>query len=192
MDALCWVQINQMFHWGKSDLDHILVEGNCLYKSLGFLADQLPGFVKMFSRNIPIRYIRLETQLVTLTFGDSFLRYVFRENANNSSTTLSLLFMEGFTTVIISSGNYSYLFDSSSHDEKGLSVIDGTSVLMKFNDFFENEKYIQVAYSEYRDRQQAYFQIQFIKVTVGSIEKTEIYLQFANMLDLNKTELRQH
>ena len=36
-----------MFHWGKSDLDHILVEGNCLYKSLGFLADQLPGFVKM-------------------------------------------------------------------------------------------------------------------------------------------------
>ena len=181
-----------MFHWGKSDLDHILVEGNCLYKSLGFLADQLPGFVKMFSRNIPIRYIRLETQLATLTFGDSFLRYVFRENANNSSTTLSLLFMEGFTTVIISSGNYSYLFDSNSRDEKGLSVIDGTSVLMKFNDFFENEKYIQVAYSEYRDRQQAYFQIQFIKVTVGSIEKTEIYLQFANMLDLNKTELRQH
>ena len=71
-------------------------------------------------------------------------------------------------------------------------MIDGTSVLMKFNNLFEIEKYIQVAYLEYRDRQQVYFQIQFIKVTVGSIEKTEIYLQFANMLDLNKTELRQH
>ena len=43
--ALCWVQIKQIFHWGKSDLDHILVEGDCLYKSLGTLvmlsADQL-------------------------------------------------------------------------------------------------------------------------------------------------------
>ena len=52
------------------------------------------------------------------------------------------------------------------------------SVLIKFNDLFEIEKYIQVPYLEYRDRQQAYFQIQFIEVAVGSIEKTEIYLQF--------------
>ena len=106
-NSLCWVQINQIFHWGKSDLDHILVEGDCLYKSLGTLemlsADQLPGFVKMFSHNIPVRYVRLETQLATLTFGDSFLRGVFRENANNEHTILSLLFMECFTTAIISS-----------------------------------------------------------------------------------------
>ena len=47
---------------------------------------------------------------------------------------------------------------------------------MKFNDLSEIEKYIQVAYLEYGDRQQAYFQIQFTEVTVGSIEKTEIYL----------------
>ena len=50
---------------------------------------------------------------------------------------------------------------------------------MKFNDLSEIEKYIQVASLEYRDRQQAYFPIQFIEVTVGSIEKTEIYLEFA-------------
>ena len=50
---------------------------------------------------------------------------------------------------------------------------------MKFNYLFEIEKYIQVASLEYRDRQQAYFPIQFIEVTVGSIEKTEIFLQFA-------------
>ena len=79
--ALCWVQIKQIFHWGKSDLDHILVEGDFLYKSLGTLdilsADQLPGFVKMFSHHIPVRYVRLETQLATSTFGDSFLRCFF-------------------------------------------------------------------------------------------------------------------
>ena len=90
--------------------------------------------------------------------------------------------MEGFTTAIISSGNC-YLFYLCSRDERGLSMMDGTSVLMKFNDLFEIEKYIEVAYLEHRERQQAYFQIQFIEVTVGSIEnqsiKTEISLQFA-------------
>ena len=72
-------------------MNHILVERNCLYNSLGTLdmlsADQLPGFVKMFSHNIPVRYVRLETQLATRSFGDSFLRDAFRENANNASTT---------------------------------------------------------------------------------------------------------
>ena len=70
LHALCWVQIKQIFHWSKSDSDHILAEGDCLYKSLGTLdmlsVDQLPGFVKMFSHNIPVRYVRLETQLATL------------------------------------------------------------------------------------------------------------------------------
>ena len=113
----------------------------------------------MFSHNIPVQYVRLETQLATLIFGDSFLRYNFRENANNASTTFSLLFMKGFTTAIISLWNCCYLFDSHSRDERGLIGIDGTSVLMKFNDLFKIEKYIQVAYLEYRDRQQTYFQI---------------------------------
>ena len=135
-------------------MNHILVEGE---------AGQLAGFVKMLSHNIPVRYVRLETQLATLTFGDSFLRYVFRENANNASTALSLLLMEGFTTAIISSGtssgNFYYLFDSYSRDERGMSVINGTSVFMKFNDLFEIEKYIQEAYLEQIDRQEAYVQI---------------------------------
>ena len=52
-------------------MDHILVEGDCLYKSLATLdmisADQLPGFVKVFSHNISVWYIRLETQLAALT-----------------------------------------------------------------------------------------------------------------------------
>ena len=100
-----------------------------------------------------VQYVRLETQLATLTFGDSLLRDVLRENVNNATTTLSLLLMEGFITVIIQSGSCYYLFDSHSRDERGLNVIDGTSVFMKFNDLFEIEKYIQVSYLEYRDRQ---------------------------------------
>ena len=68
-------------------------------------ADQLPWFVKMFSHNIPVHYVSLETQLATLTFGDSFLRDIFRENVNNASTTLSLLFVLAFIATIISYEN---------------------------------------------------------------------------------------
>ena len=138
-------------------MDHILVKGESLYKSLDtsdmLSADQLPEFLKVFSHNIPVWNSRLETQLATQTNGDSILWDVLTWDV----TTLFLLFMESFTTAIILSRSCYYLFDSHSSDERVLSIVDGTSVLMKFNDQFEIEEYIQVAYLKYRDRQQAYF-----------------------------------
>ena len=141
-------------------MDHILVEGDNLYKSLHtsdmLSVDQLPAFVKMYNHDIPVQYLRLETQLATLINGDSFLRDLLTTGGNNG-ITLCLLFIEGFTTAIILLRNCYYLFDSHSRDERDLSVVDGTSVLMKFRDLNELEKYLQVACLEYRDRQQAYF-----------------------------------
>ena len=84
------------------------------------------------------------------------------KTGGNNGITLYLLFMGGFTTAIILLRNCYYLFDSHSRDERDLSVVDGTSVLMKFRDLYELEKYLQVAYLEYRDRKQAYFQLQFV------------------------------
>ena len=55
---------------------------------------------------------------------------------------------------------------------------------MKFNDFFEIEKYIQVAYLEYRERQQAYFQTQFIIIfllgqkLISTLTKTVTFPSF--------------
>ena len=55
---------------------------------------------------------------------------------------------------------------------------------MKFRDLYELEKYLQVAYLEYRDRQQAYFQLQFVEVNVGSNEKVDIYSQYVRAVRL--------
>ena len=63
-------------------------------------------------------------------------------------------------------------------------MVDGTSVLMKFRDLYEFEKYLQVAYLEYRDRHQACFQLQFVEVNVGSNEKVEIYSQYVRTVRL--------
>ena len=80
--------------------------------------------------------------------------------------------------------NSYYLFDSNSRDERDLSVVDATSVLMKFRDLYELEKCLQVAYLEYRDRQQAYLQLQFVEVNVGSNEKVDIYSQYVRTVRL--------
>ena len=53
--------------------------------------------------------------------------------------------------------NYFYLFDSQSRDERGLSGVGGTSVLIKFSDLREVEKYIQVFYLEYKSLKQLCF-----------------------------------
>ena len=138
-------------HWVRRDLDYILVEGDNLYKSLHtsdmLSVDQLPAFVKMYNHDIPVQYLRLETQLATLVNGDSFLRDLLTTEGNNG-IILCLLFMEGFTTAINLLRNCYYSFDSHSPDERVLSMDDGTSVLMKFIDLYELEKYLQVAYLE--------------------------------------------
>ena len=63
-------------------------------------------------------------------------------------------------------------------------MFDETSVLMKFRDLYELEKYLQVAYLKYRGRQQAYFQLQFVEVNVGSNEKVDIYSQYVRTVRL--------
>ena len=55
---------------------------------------------------------------------------------------------------------------------------------MKFRDLCELEKYLQVAYLEYRDRQQAHFQLQFVEVNVGSNETVNIYSQYVRTVRL--------
>ena len=103
--------------------------------------------MKIHNHDIPVQNLRLETQLATLVNGDSFLRDILTTEGNNG-IILCLLFMEGFTTAINLLRNCYYLFDSHSPDERVLSMDDGASVLMKFIDLYELEKYLQVAYLE--------------------------------------------
>ena len=93
--------------------------------------------------------IQCACKLATLINGDSFLRDLLTTRGNNG-ITLCFLFIEGFTTAIILLRNCYYLFDSHSCDERDLSVVDGTSVSMKFSDLYELEKYFQVVYSLFR------------------------------------------
>ena len=155
--ALCWSEIRQVIIWKPGDFDHILFQGDVLYKSLNtidlLLAGDLPCLVKIYELEFDVTFLGLETGQASLIPGDPFLRtYVPGHNVDDF-----LLFISGFTIAVITKGPNFYLFDSHSRDHRGLSVPHGTSVLLRFKDLFEIEKYIQVAYLEYRDLQHSSF-----------------------------------
>ena len=143
--ALCWSQVKTVSRWNKSDLNHVLTEGDLLFKSLNVVdmltADDLPRSIVMCNIEFPVDFLELKTEIAHLRNGESFLR---RSVPNTGDEFMFLLFMGGFTTALMKHHNHFYLFDSHSRDSRGLSVADGTSVLMKFSDLFEVENYIQV------------------------------------------------
>ena len=164
--ALCWSQVKTVSRWNKSDLNHVLTEGDLLYKSLNVVdmltADHLPRSIFMCNIKFPVDYLELKTEIAHLRNGEPFLR---RSVPNTGDEFMFLLFMGGFTTALMKHHNHFYLFDSHSRDSRGLSVVDGTSVLMKVSDLFEVENYIQ-AYLECDSMEQSYFQLQFIHFSI--------------------------
>ena len=94
--------MNIVYEWNAYDLDHILTEGERLYKSLGTLdlhsADELPRSVIMSNYNIPIDFLQLKTEIAHLRTGDTFLQ---RTVPNRHEEVMLLLFMGEFTTALI-------------------------------------------------------------------------------------------
>ena len=167
--------MKKVYRWNTHDLDHILNEGDVLYKSLGTMdllsADELPRSVMMSNNNIPVEFLELKTEIAYLRTGEPFLRRIVSSECDE---IMFLLFMGGFTTALMKQHNHFYLFDSHSRDEQGLSVAGGTSVLLNFSDLMEVEKYIQVFYLEYRSLEQSYFQLQFVYVNIDRILRSDI------------------
>ena len=140
--------------------------------------DDLPRFVKMYDQNVQIEFLELEMKLVRLRDGDPLLRNIIPDSDN----VLFLLFVGGNTTAIMSLQIFCYVFHSHSRDERGLNIPNGRSVLLNFRYIFEIEKYIQVAYLEFRDKQQMYFQAQFIRLKTEAIDMLSIFSKHKNSI----------
>ena len=141
-------------------------------------ADELLRSVMMSNNNIPVEFLELKTEIAYLRTGEPFLRRIVSSECDE---IMFLLFMGGFTTALMKQHNHFYLFDSHSRDEQGLSVAGGTSVLLKFSDLMEVEKYIQVFYLEYRSLEQSYFQLQFVYVNIDRILRLDILCYYQRL-----------
>ena len=63
----------------------------------------------------------------------------------------------------------SCFFDSHSRDSRGLSVADGSSVLLKLATILQLENYILVAHLEYQGKERQNFQLQFVEIKVADV-----------------------
>ena len=133
-----------------------------MYKSLNAVdmltADDLPRSIVMCNIEFPINFLELKTEIAHLRNDEPFLR---RSIPNTGVEFMFLLLMGNFTTALMKHHNHFYLFNSHSRGSHGLSVVDGTSVLMKCFDLFKAENQIQVFYLECHNMEQSYFQLQF-------------------------------
>ena len=98
-----------------------------------------------------------------LTPGFPFLQSIV--NGSNIRSTGFLIFVCSYTIAIIPSYNRNgqlnayFLFDSHSRDSRGITNIIGYSVLMKFSDLLEIERYLEVAYEVANRFYPIYFQL---------------------------------
>ena len=125
--------------------------------------DDLPRSIVICTIEFPVNFLELKTEIGHFRNGETFLR---KSVANTGDEFMFLLFMGGFTSALMKHNNHFYLFDSHSQDSRGLNVVDGTSVLMKFSDLFEVEIYIQVFYLECHSMEQSHFQLQFFHFSI--------------------------
>ena len=75
--ALYWSQVKTVSRWNKSDLNHVLTEGDLLYKSLNVVdmltADDLPRSIVMCNIEFPVDFLELKTEIVYLRNDEPFL-----------------------------------------------------------------------------------------------------------------------
>ena len=109
--------------------------------------------------------------MTRLRDADQFLRNI----TPNTGNVLFLLLMGANNTTIMSLQNFFYVFDSQSRDKKGLNNPNGQLVLLKFRYIFEIEKYVQVTYLEFKDKQRLYFQGQFIILRTEAVDLLSIF-----------------
>ena len=99
--ALRWSEIRQASIQKPGNFDHILFEGDVLYKSLNTIdllsADDIPGSVKIYEYEFDVTFLGLERGQASLIPGDPFLRtYVPSHNVDGF-----LLFISGFAIAVI-------------------------------------------------------------------------------------------
>ena len=90
--------------------------------------------------------------------------------------------MGGNTTAIISLQYFFYVSDSHSRYERGLNIPNDRSVLLRFRYTFEIEKYIQVAYLEFGDKQPMYSQAQCMRLRTEAIDILSIFSKHKNSI----------
>ena len=190
--ALCWSVIKRVSVWTMSDLDYVLENGDCLYKSLNtnltLNADELPKNVTIEGCSLNVILLENETGVMNTTDELNFLKISFQTKTNTG--TGAIFFINGYTFALIWHKLGIFLCDSHSRNEEGFITSDGASVLLKFKTLDDVQNYIQEVYMLSQNFQVLIYQIQYINIEVRNAD-ISLILNSANKLK-NRALKRKH
>jgi len=188
--SICWSKVRKINQWTTSDLDHILDNGDSIYKYLLYgpgplnqichlNVDDLPREINLSHGQISLDFLELKDGELSFDNQDASLVSLFY--SVNATGDGFLIFVNGVTLAVMynDSQNSYYLFDSHSRNNQGLPVPDGTSVLLKCTGPYEIENYLKRVYL-HMERRSCFFQLQFIKVDITEINKQNLRQNFRN------------
>ena len=173
--SIVWSFLRKVSLWNTFDLDHILFNGDLVYKNLNI---DRPLFIS----DLP-NQIDTEKGFINITLLDNQTAFLTNDNRHNFMKTLlgdhvigdGLLFMTlGYTFSILWNKRNYFIFDSHSRGSAGTVVENGNSVLLKFCSLRQLQIYIYEMYFPMQHSTSLQFEVQFI-----SLEKSEIAI--ANM-----------
>ena len=96
--ALCWSQINTVSRWNKSDLDHVLTEGDLLYALLIYYmltADDLTRSIVICNIEFPVDFLELKTEIAHLRNRDNYI-HVFLSRVSQHGAVLFSVAVDSF------------------------------------------------------------------------------------------------
>ena len=162
--AIFWSNFRQVNLWKTTDLDRILIEGDKLYKQLDInrhlSVDEMPHFIEIDGVITDFNFLNFTNGEAKLISDYPFLQIPLSRSENLDFNALMII--NSFTIAIMSRPQGYFIFDSHSRNELGLlDPSNGKSCLLKFDNIFELEKYVQFFYLQQMEKESTYFEIQF-------------------------------
>ena len=145
LSGVCWAKVQNIACWNSFYLGHVLNLGDDLCTPLDLEryldVTDLPNHVKTAEGyNFYVNKVHLHDGEALIERGKKIILNTFRNRS------CALLFINSAVAAVILHSRACYFFDSQCRYSRGLSVADGSSVLLKFANILQLENYIQVAH----------------------------------------------
>ena len=148
LSSLMWSQLKPLELWERQDLDSILMNGNSLYTHLSHALQQnyilpieLPNMLNLANQTFQINcgnpyFGQIGTEVSDLLSGQFALHAAILGAMSQSHSMFFTLgsYRSAFTSALAIHNNLCWIFDSHSRSPQGLSVANGTSVALVFQD----------------------------------------------------------
>ena len=164
--GICFSRFTLAHRWNNQDLEHVIEQGDQLYKSLNcfsFLSGaELPKQVLV--QHIPLDLLNFDTHVFGfLHCGSECINDLIFNLCQSVDHAGKIFFCEGYSiSIITSSSKVIVVDDSHSHNVFGDPCPEGTAVILHFCDISDVAWYLIHLYLSISDKEHVQYEVQYV------------------------------